>query len=71
MNIDVGKPVPNQVVEEGEVEKTSFLPVFLSIREYKVQQGHEHNMRPQEDQQRIVSSRSEGIREEDKYEKTT
>ena len=71
VDVDVGKPVPNEVVEEGEVEETSFLPVFLSIREHKVKQGHENNMRPQEDQQRIVSSRSKGIRKEDEYEKTT
>ena len=53
MNIDVGKSVTNQIVEEGQIEKSSFLPVLLGVTEDKVQGGHEEDVGCDEDEERV------------------
>ncbi len=45
MDVDVGKTVSDEVVEEGEVEEAPLLPVLLRVREHKVKERHQDNVR--------------------------
>ena len=36
VNVDVGQPITQEVVEEGDVEEASFDPVSLGVAEHKV-----------------------------------
>ena len=52
MNIDIGQPVTNKIVEEGKIEKSSFLPIFLGVAEDIMQGGHEEDVGGYEDEKR-------------------
>ena len=66
VNVYVGKPVADQVVEEWEVEEAALLPVFLGVREHKVQHRHHQDVDAEEDEHRVVAARPERVGEEDK-----
>ena len=52
MNIDIGQSVSDKIVEEGEIEKSSFLPIFLGVAEDIVQGRHEEDVSGYEDEER-------------------
>ena len=54
MDVDVGKAVAYDVVEEGEVEEAALDPVLGRVREHDVQPSHQEDVARQEDQQRVV-----------------
>ena len=61
VNVDVGKGVAGHVVEERQVQKAALLPVHLGIGEDEMQDGHQQDVRGQEDEQRVVHARTEGV----------
>ena len=52
MNIDIGQAVAHKVVEEGKIEKSSFLPIFLGVAEHVMQGGHQEDVGGNEDEKR-------------------
>ena len=52
MNIDIGQSVSNKIVEEGKIEKSSFLPIFLGVAEHIMQGRHEEDVGRDEDEKR-------------------
>ena len=52
MNVDIGQSVSNQIMEEGKIEKSSFLPILLGVAEHVVQGRHEENVSSDEDEKR-------------------
>ena len=52
MNIDIGQAVAHKVVEEGKIEKSSFLPIFLGVAEHIMQGRHEEDVGRDEDEKR-------------------
>ena len=52
MNIDIGQTVSNKIVEEGKIEKSSFLPIFLGVAEHVMQGRHEEDVGGNEDEKR-------------------
>ena len=68
MYVNVGKPIPDQIVKEGEVEEAPLLPVLLGVGEHKVQGRHEQYVNPEEYQKGIVVARAKGVGEEDEDE---
>jgi len=46
-------------VEERKIKKSSLLPVFLGVREDKVQAGHEEDVGGDEDEEGEVVARPE------------
>ena len=52
MNIDIGQSVTNKIVEEGKIEKSSFLPIFFGVAEDVMQGGHEEDVGGDEDEKR-------------------
>ena len=52
MNIDVGQSVSDKIVEEGEIEKSAFLPIFLGVAEDIMQGRHEEDVGGNEDEKR-------------------
>ena len=50
MNIDIGQSVSHKIVEEGEIEKSSFLPIFLGVAEDIVEGRHEEDVGGYEDE---------------------
>ena len=52
MNIDIGQSVSNKIVEEGKIEKSSFLPIFLGVAEDIVEGRHEEDVGGYEDEER-------------------
>ena len=52
VNIDIGQPVSNKIVEEGKIEKSSFLPIFLGVAEDIMQSRHEEDVGGNEDEKR-------------------
>ena len=53
MNINIGQTISNEIVEEGEIKKSSFLPVFLGVAEDKVKGRHEEDVGRDEDEERV------------------
>jgi hypothetical protein len=45
VDVDVGKTVSDEIMEEGEVKKAPLLPVLLRVREHKVKERHQDNVR--------------------------
>ena len=52
MNVDIGQSVSDKIVEEGEIEKSSFLPILLGVAEHVMQGGHEEDVGGNEDEKR-------------------
>ena len=52
VNIDIGQSVTNKIVEEGKIEKSSFLPIFLGVAEDIMQSRHEEDVGGNEDEKR-------------------
>ena len=72
VNIDIGQSVSNKIVEEGKIEKSSFLPIFLGVAEHIMQGRHEEDVGRDEDEKRnwgnisagcwlLCSAQSEGV----------
>ena len=59
VNIDIGQSVSDKIVEEGEIEKSSFLPIFLGVAEDIVQGRHEEDVSGYEDEERNWENISE------------
>ena len=52
VNIDIGQSVSNKIVEEGKIEKSSLLPIFLGVAEDIMQGRHEEDVSRDEDEKR-------------------
>jgi hypothetical protein len=44
VDVDVGEAISYEIVEEGEVEEATFLPVLLGVREHKVKERHQDDV---------------------------
>ena len=58
-------------MEERKIKKSSLLPVFLGVREDKVQAGHEDDVGGDEDEKGEVVARPEWVGEQNQDEETT
>ena len=54
MDVDVGKAVAYDIVEEGEVKEAALDPVLGGVGEDDVQTGHQDYVASQKDEKRVV-----------------
>ena len=65
MDVDVCKPIAEEVVKERDIQKSTLDPVALCVAEHKVKSGHEEDVEGDKEEERVISTRPEGVCKED------
>ena len=65
MDVDVCKPIAEEVVKERDIQKSTLDPVALCVAEHKVKSGHEEDVEGDKEEERVISARPEGVCKED------